>query len=70
MGQTLRHIKQSAVARRQLDRKGLFERKRRLRAVLTNSDLLSGVTGVAGDLGSDVPGEKLFDLVDRVLGDA
>ena len=46
------------------------EGKRQPRALLTNSGRLGGVARVAGELGSDIPGEKLVDLIDRVLGDA
>src|ERR1700746_1445114 len=45
-------------------------RKRQPRAILTNSGRLGCVARVAGEFGSDVPGEKLVDLIDRVLGDA
>src|SRR6185369_13588121 len=44
--------------------------KRQPRAILTNSGRLGCVARVAGGFGSDVPGEKLVDLIDRVLGDA
>jgi len=44
--------------------------KRQPRAILTNSGRLGCVARVAGEFGSDGPGEKLVDLIDRVLGDA
>src|ERR1700751_1393402 len=44
--------------------------KRQPRALLTNSGRLGCVARVGGEFGSDVPGEKLVDLIDRVLGDA
>jgi hypothetical protein len=56
------------ASHRRLDRTS--RGKRQPKAVLTRGFGLSGVTGVASKLGSDVPGQELVDLVDRMFGDA